>query len=156
MKKWIALLAAVLCLTSFTACSEIDPQKLVSQFDQAVGALGQSQITKDKNLIGTRVTEKDDYTGYYYADCKKKTGRDVVFGGASVENRTVRVFGSVQTTKGTAALRIRLGEDVEYLEVDEDGFFDETLLFDGGGNYVMVEYDDFTGEVHLCAEYVNA
>lgn len=156
MKKWMVLLAAVLCLSALTSCREMDPQELVNQFDHAVGFLGQTQITKDKNLIGTRATEKDDYVGYYYADCKKETGRDVVFGGASVETRTVRVFGSVAAASGTAALRVRLGEEVKYLEVNEEGFFDETLTFDGGGNYVMVDYETFTGEIHLCAEYVKS
>lgn len=155
MKKWIALAAAILCLTSFTACDSIDPQQVVRRFEQVVGVLGRSQITDDKNLIGTRVTEEDGYTGYYYADCQEQSGRDVVFGGGSVETRTVRVFGNVEASGGTAALRVRLGEGVRYLEVDEDGFFEENLTFDGGGNYVMVDYTDFTGEIHLCAEYVK-
>ncbi len=50
-------------------------------------------------------------------------------------------------------IRIRLGSEVKEYKVDGDGNLEKELDFQGGGNYIMIDYDNFTGIVDLTAEY---
>lgn len=36
---------------------------------------------------------------------------------------------------------------------DEDGYFETELRCTSGGNYVMVDYEDFAGTVEMTCEY---
>ena len=116
-----------------------------------VSDIGDSQITDDEDLIGTRVLkdDADSYAGEYTAECKSVTGREVVFGGASIHNRELFLSGSIDTESGTVTVRIRLNEEVFELEPDADGYFEATLKLDNGGNYIMVVYEDFSGSMEL-------
>lgn len=115
--------------------------------------LGASQITADKDLIGERLCAADAYTGRYLAECDGNTGKDVVFGGASIEGRKLYISGCIITWSGQATIRIRMNEEVIELEPDEDGYFKTELSLDSGGNYICVKFSDFTGTVDLTAGY---
>lgn len=106
-------------------------------------------------IIGVRVLGEDAYAGSYTADCKNNTGRDVIFGGASIEERSIKVYGTVKIESGAAMVRIRLNDDVIELETDGQGFFETELNLSTGGNYVMVVYEDFSGTVEMNSEYVE-
>ncbi len=93
--------------------------------------------------------------GQYTADCTEATGRDVVFGGASTQARTIRVYGVIETEAGEAKVRIRRNATVEEYGPDEHGGLELVLDLSGGGNYIMVCYDSFSGTVELHAEYLN-
>lgn len=155
MKKIAVLILFLLFLISFSACKlqEMDPNTIVEKFNQVVEVLGRSQITKDKDLVGTRITDDDQYTGTYFASCEGTTGRDVVFGGSSVQERKVKIYGNVKISSGRGDVRIRIGEKVEIITLDENGDFEQILTLDGGGNYIMLDYENFTGSVNLYSEY---
>ena len=156
MKKgMICFLLLLGTLFSFTSCSrqEVKPEAILHRLDSAAAQIGRSQITDDRELIGERTCD-DEYTGDYRAECGGKTGRDVVFGGGSVEARTLHVSGIIRTKFGSAAVRIRQNEQVTEPQLREDGSFAVTLHCSGGGNYIMVDYDDFCGDIVLHAEYV--
>lgn len=85
--------------------------------------------------------------------CLSESGRDVIFGGGSVKEKTVRLKAKILTESGTALLRVRLGSEVKEYKVDGDGSFEKELDFQGGGNYIMIDYDNFTGTVELTSEY---
>lgn len=156
MKKIIAILLIFIILVSLSACKkqEIDPYEVLSKFEIIVETLGNSQITKDSDLIGTREnTDDNKYIGLYTSNCENETGRDVIFGGASTKEQTLRIFGNIKTDEGTAILRIRLGENIEFPEIDENGNFDFILSLNGGGNYIMIDYENFIGSVTLTSEY---
>lgn len=124
--------------------------------DRLAGNLGSSQITGDDALIGQRSNSEDAYSGNYFADCASQTGCDVVFGGASIEDRVLRCYGNVSAKSGEACVRIRLNEEVYLLPLAPDSCFDTELHLKSGGNYVMVDYHDFVGTVEMTCEYVNA
>ncbi|MBR4289696.1 MAG: hypothetical protein IKT52_03535 [Oscillospiraceae bacterium] len=128
----------------------------VEYLNGIVAEIGDSQITDDKDLIGTRVLadSADAYTGAYTAACEVVTSRDVIFGGASIHNRELFLSGVVQVESGKVTVRIRLNEEVYELEPDADGYFETTLKLDNGGNYIMVVYEDFSGKVEMTCEYV--
>lgn len=158
MKKILAF-ALLLCMAlSFTGCqfNYEKPSEMLEKLEGWAENLGQSQITEEENLIGERILSEDSYVGRYFADGENETGKDVVFGGASIEKRQLRVYGTITTESGKATVRIRQNWDVTELEPDEDGNFETNLSLDNGGNYIMVNYEDFTGNIELYSEYEGA
>ena len=123
--------------------------------DKLAGNLGSSQITEDDTLIGHRSCAEDAYTGTYSSDCDGQTGRDVIFGGASIENRVLHCYGKISTESGEASVRIRLNQEVYLLPLDQDGCFETELHVQSGGNYVMIDYTVFAGTVEITCEYLN-
>lgn len=149
---FLLLLCTVFSLSSCSFRYE-RPEEVVQWLDSMAAQIGRSQLTEDENLLGERCCH-DAYTGDYQAACSGNTGRDVVFGGASIEPRKLRVYGMVSATSGRAVVRIRQNEQVTELEPQEDGRFETTVSCASGGNYVMVDYENFQGDVELHAEYV--
>ena len=124
--------------------------------DGVVENIGDNQITDDDDLIGARLLVDDDsYVGEYTAECSHMTGRDVVFGGASIHNRDLFLSGHIETESGKATVRIRMNDEVVELEPEADGHFETTLNLDNGGNYIMMIYEDFSGVVEMNSEYLN-
>lgn len=134
----------------------MEPEEMQVFLDGVVEDIGNSQITENGDLIGERLLADDDsYAGEYTAECTHMTGRDIVFGGASIYNRTLVLFGQIETESGNATVRIRMNSEVVELEPDADGYFETTLKLDNGGNYIMVIYEDFSGTVEINSEYLD-
>ena len=157
MKRWIALCLLALTLFSLTACrfQYMTPEEMHDFMDGLTQKLGQSQITEETDLIGNRCLNGDGFTGGYRAECEGNTGRDVVFGGASIDRRCIQISGVVETVSGTAQIRIRMNDQTMVLDCDADGNFQTVLSMDNGGNYIMVDYDQFVGRVELDSAYVQ-
>ena len=153
MKHLITYLLLAGMLLCLTGCKLNDAEYL----EGIVSEIGDSQITDDKELTGTRVLkdDADHYAGAYTAECDSMTGRDVVFGGASIRNRDLFLSGHIETESGKATVRIRMNDEVVELEPDADGYFETTLKLDNGGNYIMVIYEDFSGVVEMNSEYLD-
>ena len=134
----------------------MEPETMQEFLDGVVENIGDSQITDDDDLIGARLLAGDDcYVGEYTAECNHMTGRDVVFGGASIHNRALFLSSHIDAESGKATVRIRLNSEVIELEPDADGYFETTLKLDNGGNYIMMIYEDFSGVVEMNSEYLN-
>lgn len=154
MKKIFVCCLILMMLFSLTACRSnyMDSDEIRAFFSNLAEYLGSSQITDDDKLIGQRVTD-DAYTGTYQSNCSSSTGRDVIFGGGSVEERTLYISGVVKAESGSAIVRIRLNDEVIELTPDEAGYFETKLSLVSGGNYIMVQYEDFTGTMELRSSY---
>ena len=134
----------------------MEPEAMKEFLDGVVENIGDNQITDDDDLIGARLLVDDDsYVGEYTAQCSHMTGRDVVFGGASIYNRDLFLSGHIETESGNATVRIRMNSEVVELEPDADGYFETTLKLDNGGNYIMVIYEDFSGMLKMTCEYMD-
>lgn len=109
MKKIIAFVLLLCMALSFTGCqfNYEKPSEMLEKFEGWAENLGQSQITEDGDLIGERILSEDAYAGRYCADGEDETGKDVVFGGASIEKRQLKVYGTITTESGKATVRIR-------------------------------------------------
>ena len=155
MKKVIIGFIAVCMIFQLTSCRlrVMERDEMMEFLDGLAENLGASQITGDSDLIGERLCGRDAYTGRYLAECDGNTGKDVVFGGGSIETRKVYICGYVMAYSGKATVRIRMNEDVIVLEPDEDGYFSTEVNMNSGGNYIMVNYENFTGTVDLTAGY---
>lgn len=159
MKRAIVFLLLTSLLLSLNGCkfNYMEPEEMKAFLDGVVENIGDSQITDDDDLIGARLLVDDDsYVGEYTAECSHMTGRDVVFGGASIHNRDLFLSGHIETESGNATVRIRMNSEVVELEPDADGHFETTLKLDNGGNYIMVIYDVFSGVVEMNSEYLDA
>lgn len=154
MKRVGAFCLAVVLLFSCSGCciQWESPEETVSRLDDFFSWLGQFQITQDEDLIGTR-SRTDDYTGDYQAECAHINGRDVIFGGTSVKERHLNVSVVVETKSGQAVLRIRKGSDVKEYTPSSGEPLEIDLKLSGGGNYLMLDYEDFSGTVQLHAVY---
>lgn len=157
MKKIFVCSLVIMMIFSLTACrlNYMDSDEIQAFFSNLAEDLGSSQITDDDKLIGQRVTD-DAYTGTYQSDCSGNTGRDVIFGGGSIEERTLYISGAVKAESGSAIVRTRLNDEVIELTPDENGIFETELSLASGGNYIMVQYEDFKGTVELSSEYVKS
>lgn len=158
MKHTIIFLLLTVLLLSLTGCRSdfMEPEAMHEFLDGVVENIGDSQITDDDDLIGARLLVDDDsYVGEYTAECSHMTGRDVVFGGASIHNRDLFLSGHIETESGNATVRIRMNSEVIELEPDADGYFETTLKLDNGGNYIMVIYEDFSGMLKMTCEYMD-
>ncbi len=154
MRKNLVCLLVLTILFSLTACriNYMDSDEIHAFFFDLADDLRRSQISEDDKLIGTRETD-DAYTGAYQAECNGNTGRDVIFGGGAVKERSLYISGDVKTESGSATVRIRLNDEVIELTPDENGYFETKLSLEYGGNYIMVQYEDFTGTVELRSAY---
>ena len=158
MKHIFTFLLLTCLLFGLTGCriSYLEPEEMQEFLNRVVEDVGCSQITDDKDLIGTRYLQntEDSYAGKYSADCSHVTGRDVIFGGASINSRELFLSGYIHPISGKATVRIRLNNEVTELEADSDGAFETTLKLSSGGNYIMVVYEDFTGIIEMNCEYI--
>ena len=134
----------------------MEPETMQEFLDGVVENIGDNQITDDDDLIDARLLVDDDsYVGEYTAECSHMTGRDVVFGGASIHNRALFLSSHIDAESGKATVRIRMNSEVVELEPDADGYFETTLKLDNGGNYIMVIYEDFSGMLKMTCEYMD-
>lgn len=158
MKYTVILLLLTALLLGLTGCrfNFMEPEEMKEFLDGVIEDIGDSQVTEDDDLIGERqLIDNDSYAGEYSAECNHKTGRDVVFGGASIHNRDLFLSGHIETESGNATVRIRMNSEVVELEPDADGHFETTLKLDNGGNYIMMIYEDFSGTVEMNSEYLD-
>lgn len=157
MKKVLAFLAAIILISSLTACnlSDEDPENVLNRLDGIVGLIGNSQITSDESLVGVRNNTEDSYTGEYISKCNGQTGRDVIFGGGTIQKRSLRIRRRICQKSGKATIRIRMNTVVTELKTDEKGNFETILDMTSGGNYIMIDYKNFSGSVELISEYCS-
>lgn len=160
MKKYATCILLICMVGVLGGCSgwkdsHLDGKEALGQIREWSETLGEKQLTQDTDLIGTRTLEQEDdfYNGDYAAIVEETTGRDVVFGGAGIEERTIVCSGKVTVISGDIKIRVRMNEDVVYITPDENGHFEKEFSFTSGGNYLMVDYEDFTGSIDLrCKE----
>ena len=154
MKRLFVVLLCIVMPLTFAGCSGNWTDNAVAGWDNLTNALSRSRITKDDDLIGKRTLTGDDYyTGSYTADCENADGRDVVFGGASVYEKKLKVTAKVEETSGTATFRICIGTEVEEHTADKNGNLEMDLELESGNIYVMIDYSEFSGNVEMSCEY---
>ena len=151
----LLMLALTVSLTACTSCENLRFKRVDRCFDDLRGAFKMSDVTNSARLIGKRENNgKDWFTGSYTAQCENETGRDTVFGGASARDKLIKVKAYIKTESGSAVIRLRMNGKVLEYTPDADGRFEHEFNFKNGGNYIMIDFDRFTGTVQMTAEYV--
>ncbi len=127
---------------------------MLSGYANVVAALGDLSRTKSAELIGTRTDGSDAYTGAYASSCQKVRGRDVIFGGCSIQQQNLTITGTVQTQAGFVRIIVQDGSSPEQsLIPDSNGKIHAEIAGNGGDCYILVDYADFTGTLTLCSEH---
>lgn len=155
MKKFSAVFLTVALMFLLTACSSQFGSGIYGWLEKTAAALGRSQITSDSELIGERFVETDSFTGEYTAQCRDDSGRDVIFGGGRIRSGQLFVSGRLRIHEGSATVIVRINKEKFEIPLKADGSFSMTLDLQSGGNYVMIDYDDFTGTAELTSFYVD-
>lgn len=151
----LLMLALTVSMTACTSCENLRFKRIDRCFDDLRGAFKMSDVTNSAKLIGKRENNgKDWFTGSYTAQCENETGRDTVFGGASARDRRIKVKAYIKTETGSAVIRLRMNGRATKFLPDSDGNFEREFDFGSGGNYIMVDFNRFTGTVWMTAEYV--
>ena len=110
------LLCSCLLLGSLTGCGANWKSKLLYGYEKTLSSLGGFQRTSKQQLYGMRLDGEDAYTGTYQADCRNVRGKDVVFGGCSIQTRTLWLTGTVGARNGIVEIYVLNGEkEKEYL-----------------------------------------
>ena len=155
MKKAAIVVLAALVLITFSGCRfKVNAENIVEKYDSLTEWLGHFQITRDYQLIGERKYGSDHYIGSSTSDCQSVSGRDVIFGGASIKQRKIKLSASIIAENGSATVRIRLGADVEEQKFTSNGYLEKELILNGG-SYIMLDYDNFSGSVLLTSDYIT-
>ena len=158
MKRAVAVLLTLALMLSLTACMSRGSMQLKRAdryFDDLRGAFKMSDVTSSAELIGRRKNRNGNwFIGSYTAHCENETGRDTVFGGASARDKLIKVKAYIETESGSAVIRLRMNGKVLEYTPDTDGRFEREFNFQNGGNYIMIDFDRFTGTVQMTAEYV--
>ena len=154
MKRAAAVLLTLALMLSLTACMSRGSMQLKRAdryFDDLRGAFKMSDVTSSAELIGKRENNgRDWFTGRYNVECENETG----FGGASARDKLIKVKAYIKTESGSAVIRLRMNGKVLEYTPDTDGRFEREFNFQNGGNYIMIDFDRFTGTVQMTAEYV--
>lgn len=154
--RFLALIVAAVMFFSFGGCSKrVNIENILEFYDSAVSLISRTQLTNSLLLIGEREYDGDRYVGKYEADCFLDSGRDVIFGGASIYERKIKLTADIETVSGSAKVRIRIGDSAKYYHTDKNGHLELCLTLDSGGSYIMIDYDDFSGKVRLTSEYTK-
>lgn len=152
------ILSIILCLVIMLGSAFLfvaDTEDIVNGYTQIVQMLGKSQLTSRLNMIGELYERKDDYVGGYMCNADSVTGRDVPYGGCSTKDKKLRLTGKVNRKRGDVNVRIRYGSETKNIKFDSRGYLEKELLFSAGGNYIIIEYDNFVGEIDLRTEYIK-
>ena len=135
-KIWV--LPLLLTLVCSVGCG--GKADLLHGYEKVVSSMGSLARTSEHKLIGTRTCGSDNYTGAYAATCRQARGKDVVFGGCSLQARRLQVTGSVACQSGFVQLIVKNGSDELWLTPDANGNISQEITGSGGDWYLSVEY----------------
>lgn len=152
MRKFIILCLTLCCLFSMSACSK---DEIVEQYNDALQAVGDNILTSDKKLQGDRELGKDSYVGTYQADYDNFTGKEIVFGGTSLERDSgneITVSCDLSIDAGTIQLLFQSGDSDPEVLCESSGSYSETIELPAASNYIIVRGENFTGSINLTVE----
>ena len=127
-KIWV--LPLLLTLVCSVGCG--GKADLLHGYEKVVSSMGSLARTSEHKLIGTRTCGSDNYTGAYAATCRQARGKDVVFGGCSLQARRLQVTGSVACQSGFVQLIVKNGSDELWLTPDANGNISQEITGSGG------------------------
>ncbi|MBS6025877.1 MAG: hypothetical protein KIB00_17530 [Paeniclostridium sordellii] len=148
-RKSILLLCMLLISSTLTACSK---DEILNIYDKVVSSTGELQLTKERNLVGTKKSGEDDYTGEYTAEYENFTGKEYIFGGTTIDRKAgneIEVKCNLNIEKGVAKLMFVSGSDDPEVLMEESGEWSDTIKLPKGGNYLFIEADDLYGSMKL-------
>ncbi len=151
MKKKIIilLLLSVLCILYLTACSK---DAVIHHYNCALQKIGSRTLTRSGQLQGVRHFGADKYCGDYQAEYSSFSGKELLFGGTSVERaegNTLEISCRLNITSGQAKLIFQSGSKKEEILTDQSGCYTGTITLPAASNYIAIAGTSFSGSVTL-------
>ncbi len=152
MRKFLALCLVLCCLFSMSACSK---DKIIEQYNKALQAVGDNNLTSGGKLQGVREFGGDSYVGTYQAEYDDFTGKEIVFGGTSLERDSgneVNISCDLDIDDGAAQLLLQSGDNTLQVLCETSSSYSETIELPSASNYIIVQAENFTGSINLTVE----
>ncbi|MFD1450054.1 hypothetical protein [Oceanobacillus sojae] len=156
----IALTATFILLVGCSSSSLNDNENFFSETirkagDKITSFFGEPSLTKDKSLEGERAFGKDDYTGTYEAVYQHFSGRENLFGGASLDGRegkTIQITYNANIESGEAKVYWNTADSEKQLLFEGQGEHTENIDLQGGWEYLSLEGDELEGDIQIKIE----
>ena len=153
MKKIVLALTFVLVGSFMLAgCSK---DEILNHYNNIVQSAGSIELTGKSSLQGEKEKGIDDYTGTYTADYANFSGTEYLFGGTSIKReagKDLSIDCTLEIAEGTAKVFWISGSDEAVTLIEATGTYSDTITLPGGGNYIGIECESFTGSIELNIE----
>lgn len=159
MKKrmMLSFLAILFILTGCSSTGANDDENIITDGirkagESATGFAGGGALTDDKSLQGERTFGADEYAGTYQAEYQSFSGREILFGGASLERKaddTLHIESNVNAQSGEVEIYWTSGESEPELLFHGAGEHSATIQLKGGWEYLSIEGTEFAGDVRI-------
>ncbi len=150
-KVLLLILIAIVTITFCVGCTKEDILNIYDKFNRTIGDLN---LTKDSKLKGTRTFGIDHYVGTYEVKYKNFKGKEIVFGGTTIEREngdTIHINLNIKDSKGKIKIYMNLKNNKEILATG-DGTYEFDFNVKDGSNYLIIELDDYSGNITINIE----
>ena len=149
------VLSLCLILLGASVLSGCTKDEVLDQYNNIVQSAGSIALTGNSSLQGTKEKGIDDYTGSYTANYEDFSDTEYLFGGTSIKReagKDLSIDCALEVTEGTAKVFWISGADEEVTLLETTGTYSDTITLPGGGNYIGIECENFTGNIELNIE----
>lgn len=150
-KVLLLILITIITITLCVGCSKDDILNTYDKFNRAIGDLN---LTKDYKLKGHRTFGKDHYVGEYQVKYENFKGKEILFGGTTIERETgesIHLKIEVSDSFGNINIYMRLKDKQEPL-IFEDGTYEFDFNVKDGSNYLIIEAENYSGNININIE----
>lgn len=148
MKTIPKITILVLICLLITACSK---DNIIKTYDNINKTLGDLSLTNDSNLKGTRTFGIDHYVGTYKVEYKNFNGKEILFGGTTIERKngsTIKINIEVKNSKGKLEIIMNTKNKEEML-VNHDGTYEYEFDIKDGSNYFLISGTKYSGTINI-------
>ncbi len=150
--RWLAAAMAVACvaliLLGVTGCC-MDKNVLLGAYEHVLQFTGQLRLTPAIRLQGVRSFGESRALGSYRAECEHFSGTEYLFGGASLNARSVLVSARVVAREGEGTLFLLSGSAPAQVLCENSRRFCARVELPAGSCYIGFTGRDFTGAVEI-------
>ncbi len=142
---------------SSTGAAEEDNENILTDGirkagESATGFAGGGALTEDDSLQGERTFGVDEYAGTYQAEYQGFSGREILFGGTSLERKsgdTLQIQSDVNAQSGEIKVYWNSGESEPELLFKGAGEHSATIQLKGGWEYLSIRGPNLQGTFGL-------
>lgn len=137
-----------------TGCSK---DELIDKYKNISEKLGDTILTSDYKLKGKRTFGLDHYVGVYEAEYKNYTGKEVVFGGTTIEkdnDDNIHIKIIIEDSNGSVQVIQKLKEEDRILAT-KDGIYGYDFNINDGSNYLIIDLKDYSGKININVDYIG-
>lgn len=150
-KVLLLILITIITLTLCVGCSK---DTILNTYDKFNRVVGDFSLTKDSKLKGHRIFGKDHYVGEYKVEYKDFNGKEILFGGTTIERDngdSIHLKIEVLDSVGDLNIYMRL-KDKQDVIASSDGIYELEFNVKDGSNYFIIEGKNYSGKINVNIE----